>query len=97
MPDPARPDDRDPADPFVPVHGDRPVLETIEIETAGQDCDECLRKLRDPLMKIAGVQKIEIHPKRDRIVATFDARRVHAPDLHDAILKSGYKPTLRAD
>jgi hypothetical protein len=27
----------------------------------------------------------------------FDARKTHAPDLHDAILKSGYKPADVAD
>jgi len=27
----------------------------------------------------------------------FDARKVHPPDLHDAILKSGYKPAPVAD
>jgi hypothetical protein len=27
----------------------------------------------------------------------FDARKVHAPDLHDAILKSGYKPAPRIE
>src|SRR3954466_4226060 len=97
MPDPARPNDPDPADPFGPIHGNKPVLETIEIETAGQDCEKCLRDLRGPLTKISGVEKVEIHPGRDRLMVTFDARRVHAPDLHDAILKTGYKPAARAE
>jgi len=28
----------------------------------------------------------------ERVVVTFDARKTHAPDVHDVILKSGYKP-----
>jgi hypothetical protein len=28
---------------------------------------------------------------------SFDARKVHPPDFHDAILKSGYKPAWFAD
>jgi hypothetical protein len=35
--------------------------------------------------------------ERERVVVTFDARKTHAPDLHDAILQSGYKPAPMAD
>ncbi|MEY2485080.1 MAG: Heavy-metal-associated domain [Verrucomicrobiota bacterium] len=90
--DPARPRDPDPADPFIPIHGDQPVIETIEIATEGEDCDECVRKLREPLLRIPGVQGVSVDLKRERIIVTFDARKTHAPDLHDAILASGYKP-----
>lgn len=90
--DPARPNDPDPADPFTPVRADQPVLETIEIATEGEDCDECVRALRGPLMKIDGVCDVKVDIERERVIVTFDARKVHAPDLHDAILKSGYKP-----
>ena len=90
--DPARPDDIDPADPFTPRAGDAPPLETIEIATEGENCDECVRKLREPLLKVAGVSKVEADPKRERVIITFDARKTHAPDLHDAILATGYTP-----
>ncbi len=95
--DPARPDEIDPADPFSPRTGDGPAMETIEIATEGEDCDECVRKLREPLMKISGVNKVDVNPKRNRVVITFDARKTHAPDLHDAILKSGYRPALSVE
>ena len=92
--DPARPDDIDPADPFAPKTSDKqPAFETIEIATEGEDCDECVRKLREPLMKIPGVEKVNADPKRERVIVTFDAHKTHAPDLHDAILASGYKPS----
>ncbi len=90
--DPARPNDIDPSDPFGPIHGDKPVIETIEIATEGEDCDACVRKLREPLLKIKGVEDVKVDTKRERVVIRFDARKTHAPDLHDAILKSGYKP-----
>ncbi len=95
--DPARPNDADPASPFFPEHGDHPILETIEIATEGEDCDECVRKLRGPLMKINGVCDVKVDLKRERVIVTFDARKTHVPDLHDAILKSGYKPAPVAD
>jgi copper chaperone CopZ len=82
----------DPSDPHNPEHADHPILETIEIATEGEDCDECVRKLRGPLLKIPGVQKVHVDTDRERVIVTFDARKTHAPDLHDAILKSGYKP-----
>jgi copper chaperone CopZ len=87
----------DPADPHNPAHADHEVLETIEIATEGEDCDECVRKLRGPLMGISGVKEVRVNTERERVIVTFDARKTHAPDLHDAILKSGYKPGPYAD
>jgi hypothetical protein len=49
--DPARP-----TDPIRPIHFSRNApttrLETIEIATEGEDCDECVRKLRPVLKNI---------------------------------------------
>src|SRR5262245_37473239 len=89
--DPARPNEPDPADPFYPEHGDQAVLETIEIATEGEDCNDCVRKLRSVLKKIAGVKDVKVDQKHERVVVTFDARKTHPPDLHDAILNGGYQ------
>jgi len=95
--DPARPSDPDPADPFFPERADHEILETIEIATEGEDCDECVRKLRPVLTKISGVKDVKVDLKRERLIVRFDARKTHVPDLHDAILKSCYKPARVAD
>jgi copper chaperone CopZ len=95
--DPARPNDPEPSDPFNPERADHAILETIEIATEGEDCDECVRKLRPVLMKIGGVQDVIVDLGHERVMVTFDARKTHSPDLHDAILKSGYKPGSKAD
>src|SRR4030095_3333846 len=95
--DPARPKHPDPSDPFNPERADHAILETIEIATEGEDCDECVRQLRAPLMKIKGVRNVKVDLRHERVIVTFDARKTHAPDLHDAILKSGYKPGPTAD
>ena len=97
MPDPARPNEIDPADPFTSVRGDQPVIETIEIATEGEDCDECVQKLREPLMKMPGVKDVMTDTVNERVVIRFDARKTNAPDLHDAILQSGYKPVPFAE
>ena len=49
-------------------------------------------KVTPDVMKINGVRDVTVDLARERVVVTFDARKTHAPDLHDAILKSGYKP-----
>jgi hypothetical protein len=57
--DPARPSDPDPADPFFPERTDHAILETIEIATEGEDCDECVGKLRPVLKNISGVRDVK--------------------------------------
>jgi len=95
--DPARPSDPDPADPFFPERADHAIMETIEIATGGQNHHQAVRKLCAPLTKIKGVQDVKIDLEHQRVIVTFDARKTHPPDLHDAILKSGYKPGSVAD
>jgi len=95
--DPARPTDPDPADPFFPERAAHSILETIEIATEGEDCDECVRKLRPVLKRIPGVQDVRVDLQHERVIVTFDARKTHAPDLHDAVLSSGYKPAPVAE
>jgi copper chaperone CopZ len=95
--DPARPNEPEPSDPFNPERADHAIIETIEIATEGDDCEECVRRLSKPLLKIKGVCAVKVDPQEARVVVRFDARKTHAPDLHDAILKSGYKPAPVAD
>lgn len=95
--DPARPNEIEPADPFFNERADHAIMEKIEIGTEGEDCDMCVRKLRPVLIKINGVRDVAVDLENERVVVTFDARKVHPPDLHDAILKSGYKPGLIAE
>src|SRR4026209_2308 len=87
----------DAADPHYSRRPDEAVLEQIAIEPEGEDCDECGRKLREPVMRISGVCDVRVNTKRERVIVTFDARKTHPPDLHDAILASGYKPAAFAD
>jgi hypothetical protein len=38
------------------------------------------------------VRDVKIDLPDERVLVTFHPRKTHSPDLHDAILKSGYKP-----
>lgn len=97
MVEPINPHHLEPDDPHNLQGVEGPVLERIEIATEGEDCDECVRKLRKPLLDIPGVCDVAVDTTRERVVVTFDARKTHAPDLHDAVLQSGYKPGAFAD
>ena len=44
-----------------------------------------------------GVKEVVADPESENVWVTFDARKTHAPAIHDAILKSGYKPAPFAD
>src|SRR5437762_140722 len=81
------------ADDYVSAFGaERPrpaSSETSETATQGDGCDECVRKLRAPLMKVKGVKNVKVDLRHERVVVTFGARKTHPPDLRDAILNSG--------
>ena len=49
------------------------------------------------LRKTPGVQEVRVDLEHERVILTFDPRKTHAPDLHDAILGSGYMPAPVAD
>src|SRR6266568_3190041 len=76
--DPARPNDPDPSDPFSPERADHPIFETIEIATEGEDCDECVRRLRAPLMRVKGVKNVKVdlrHVRRAQDALARSPRR----------------------
>ncbi len=87
----------DPADPHN-LHdtADHEVLETIQIATAGMHCDECIERVQEPLRKIKGVKDVKVDLAANLVTVTFDARKTHAPAIHDSILNSGYEPAPMA-
>ena len=82
----------EPSDPHN-LHdtADHEIIDRIQIATAGNDCDECVRKLREPLMGIEGVQDVKADPEAGFVTITFDRRRTQAAELHEAIERSGYQ------
>ena len=61
----------DPSDPHN-LHdtADHEVLETIDIATEGNDCDECVRRLREPLLHVKGVKQVKADPAMERVRVT---------------------------
>ena len=89
--EPLNPHHLDPADPHNLQGADKPVLERVAIATEGNDCDECVRSLREPLMKLNGVTEVNADTDAERVWVTFDARKVQEAEIHAAIERSGYK------
>ena len=97
MAEPLNPHHLDPADPHNLQGSEKPVLERIEIATAGNDCNECVEKLREPLMKLNGVTEVDTDGNANAVWVTFDARRIQQAEIHAAIERTGYKPARFAD
>jgi copper chaperone CopZ len=82
----------DPADPHN-LHdtADHPIIETIQIATEGQDCRECVKQIREPLMRVNGIADVKVDDKVQAVFVTFDARKIQNAEVHEAILRTGYK------
>jgi P-type Cu+ transporter len=66
-------------------------LETREIKIAGMGCDNCVRKLEKALRAKEGVKEVHVDGIAGRAKVTFDRTRTNIPELHEVIVKSGYR------
>ncbi len=69
------------------------VLETREIGIDGMTCDNCVRRVEKALRGVNGVKDVSVNRAAALARVTFDTVRTDIPALHDALLKSGYRPT----
>ena len=67
-------------------------LETHDIGIAGMTCDNCVRKVEKGLRSVDGVTEVHVDRPAALATVTFDSARTNIPALHDALLKSGYRP-----
>jgi copper ion binding protein len=68
------------------------VTETITIGIAGMTCDHCVKKVERALSDLNGVKDVKVSREQATAQVTFDSSAVDVPAMHDALLKSGYKP-----
>ncbi|HYG34093.1 MAG TPA: heavy-metal-associated domain-containing protein [Clostridia bacterium] len=68
------------------------VTETTNIGIAGMTCDNCVRKVESVLRGLPGVKEVKVDRAKALASVTFDDTAVDVPTMHDALLKSGYKP-----
>lgn len=74
----------------------RSVIRTDQFGIDGLTTPEWLKKIEDALAHQDGVQSAHVDPEKHVVIVSYDARRTNVPELHDAILKSGYKPARTA-
>lgn len=68
------------------------VLETHQIGIDGMTCDNCVRRVEKALRGVNGVTQVHVDRPAALATVTYDTTKTHMPDLHDALIKSGYKP-----
>jgi copper chaperone len=69
------------------------VSETRVLGIEGMTCDNCVKTLTKALKGINGVKDVEIDRASARASITFDRTKTNMSAIHEAILRSGYKPT----
>lgn len=69
------------------------VTETREIGISGMTCDKCAARVEKALRGVHGVKDVRVDRQAARATVTFDTVNTNIPALHDALLKSGYKPS----
>jgi len=70
-------------------------LETQDIGIDGMTCDNCVRTVEKALRGVNGVTEVRVNRPAALATVTFDTTKTHIPQLHDALLKSGYRPSAR--
>ena len=90
------PDPIDPADPHDLRPTDEAAIETAHLAMDGLTEQDSVQKVIDILKRVNGVHDAHGVPASGIITVTFDARKTHVPDMHDALLKNGYNPARTA-
>jgi copper chaperone CopZ len=68
------------------------LLETKTLGVAGMTTERCVKKIEKAFKKQPGVKSIHIDRETETATVTFDSRRTNMPELHELLLRSGYKP-----
>ena len=75
--------------------GDRAIEEIWETRSfgiKGMTCDNCVKTVTKTLKKVNGVKDVSVDREGATATVTYDTTKTDMPALHEALLKSGYKP-----
>ena len=67
--------------------------ETRVLGIEGMTCDNCVKTLTKALKRVNGVKDVEVDRENARAAITYDTTKTDMPAIHEAILRSGYKPS----
>ena len=68
------------------------LLDTKTIGIAGMTSDRCVSTVEKAFTRHRGVKQIQIDRESATATITFDTRQTNIAELHETLLKSGYKP-----
>jgi Cu+-exporting ATPase len=68
------------------------LLETKTIGISGMTCAECVKKIERAFRGKRGVKNVQVNRDDATATITYDESQTNLPELHDVLLKSGYKP-----
>jgi len=74
----------------------RSVIRTEQFGIDGMTGEEWAEKIRETMSHVDGVHSIHVDTEKHVAVVAYDSRRTNMPELHDALLQTGYKPTRTA-
>jgi P-type Cu+ transporter len=77
-------------EPHSETQGD--YLETKTIGISGMTCDKCVKTIERAFRGKRGVRDVSVNRTDATATVTYDERQTNLPELHDVLLKSGYKP-----
>ena len=69
---------------------------TVVLDVAGMTCQSCVEGITDALKQIEGVRRVEVSLEKKRATVTFVEGTVDSKRLIAAIVKLGYRASLRA-
>ena len=68
------------------------VTDTVTFGIAGMTCDNCVRRVERALRALPGIKEVAVDRGSALAKVTYDDAKIDVPAMHDALLKSGYKP-----
>jgi copper chaperone CopZ len=69
--------------------------ETRVLGIEGMTCDNCVKILTRALKRVNGIKEVKVDRESARAEVTFDTTKTDMAAIHEAILRSGYKPTAQ--
>jgi copper ion binding protein len=74
---------------------DQAVWETDKIGIDGMNCEQCVQTIEKALGAVRGVKEVHVNLDENSATVIYDNRRTNIPELHDALLQSGYTPSAK--
>ena len=74
----------------------KPADARVTIPVGGMSCGGCVNTIASSLRKLEGVKAVEVSLEKRRAFVTYDAARVSAKLLVDAIREAGFEPGVPA-